>query len=62
MGMREVVQSPGEFFGNYLSESLESLQDLPQPQWAKPSLLPYSKLENGLYVEDIYYLECTEIG
>ncbi len=62
MGMREVVQSPGEIFGNYLSESLEILQDLPQPQWAKPSLLPYLKLEDGLYVEDIYYLECTEIG
>ena len=28
-GHLEVVQSPGEFFGNYLSESLDILQDLP---------------------------------
>lgn len=61
-GHLEVVQYPGEFLGSYLSQSLEILHDLPQPQWATPSLLPYSKLEDGLYVEDIYYLEGAEIG
>lgn len=61
-GYLEVVQSPREFLGNYLSEFLEVLQDLPQPQWDKPSLLPYSKVEDGLYVGDVYYLECLEVG
>lgn len=61
-GHLEVVQSPGDFLGNYLSEFLEVLQNLPLPLWAKPNLLPYSKVEDGLYVGDIYYWECLELG
>lgn len=61
-GHLNVVQSPGEFLGNYLSEFLDVLQNLPQPQWAEPSLLPYSKVEDGLYVGDVYCLECLDLG
>lgn len=61
-GHLEVVQDQEQFSGNYLSEVISVLQDLPFPLWAKPSLLPYSKEEDGLYVKDIYYSQCIQLG
>ena len=58
----EVVQDQEQLSGSYLSEFISALQDLTSPCWAKPSLLPYSKEKDGLYVKDIYYSQCIQLG
>lgn len=38
------------------------VENFPEAGWGKPELLPYLKTEDGLYVGDIYYYDCVELG